>query len=726
MHFVRVRIKWTASIATATNSSASIWFLCVMATTAKQTASNSSATSTVRNSPVPQSATHSINTNNSTDSTGSPVTNHFYHHHPHPTAHLYRSNSPGQRNDQTEHEQEHIDIIAKQISDHAEAIYQTWKARGLAPTEILNCHTINTDAFDRTITSSLKSASSTAPRRSQSPQYTAKYMPNDLTDAPHCIDTLSNTVTTNMSNTHLKKLVSTFVSEDKARQQQQQQQQQSNATRKTNILTSGTIKDALRKFENIDSAAANLRPNYVKFNSTNSSNNRSTINSTSTATTTTTATAAAPVSTATTKTSNASIAQREKSPKSFVRHSDLGHTIDTTNNLHKNVPDVLVNTIDPDKLNGKASVTSGAINNGNCSGHSTNKTSASGQGASIASNTIAVTTNAAGSRTKPETPAKPANLLSHQPSWSLRNRLKPSENGTTNSTTHTNSTPTIDKSSDPKPLSLSSAQPTPLNATQYENDMKSATLVKQNCQTITNNNHINNNNNNNNNHSSHSNNLIIHSNKSNSLMDKVLLEEERLINALKTGTILNNDELPEVTLALTNSTATSTVTVTTKIATANNISSMTNVNVTNNANSAQDQQQMATPPMPPHAAPAATANWNGSAGASAVSVASATSSSKQPTGEGNELDTVQMKMAKVRPKNDAAVPHPDNMKSGMAGKAMNTAPAVRPFLTRGSVAERVLMFEKCPEIKTLRNAPKEPNKLAVTINLFICFVFLPI
>lgn len=209
-------------------------------------------------------------------------------------------------------------------------------------------------------------------------------------------------------------------------------------------------------------------------------------------------------------------------------------------------------------------------------------------------------------------------------------------------------------------------------------------------------------------------------------MDKVLLEEERLINALKTGTILNNDELPEVTLALTNSTATSTVTVTTKIATANNISSMTNVNVTNNANSAQDQQQMATPPMPPHAAPAATANWNGSAGASAVSVASATSSSKQPTGEGNELDTVQMKMAKVRPKNDAAVPHPDNMKSGMAGKAMNTAPAVRPFLTRGSVAERVLMFEKCPEIKTLRNAPKEPNKLAVTINLFICFVFLPI
>lgn len=33
-----------------------------------------------------------------------------------------------------------IAAIAKQISDHAEAIYQTWKSRGLAPTEILSCH----------------------------------------------------------------------------------------------------------------------------------------------------------------------------------------------------------------------------------------------------------------------------------------------------------------------------------------------------------------------------------------------------------------------------------------------------------------------------------------------------------------------------------------------------------------------------------------------------------
>ncbi|XP_028039967.1 uncharacterized protein LOC114250337 isoform X2 [Bombyx mandarina] len=35
--------------------------------------------------------------------------------------------------------EEDIAAIARQISDHAEAIYQTWKARGLAPSEILSC-----------------------------------------------------------------------------------------------------------------------------------------------------------------------------------------------------------------------------------------------------------------------------------------------------------------------------------------------------------------------------------------------------------------------------------------------------------------------------------------------------------------------------------------------------------------------------------------------------------
>ncbi|CAB0015084.1 unnamed protein product, partial [Nesidiocoris tenuis] len=38
--------------------------------------------------------------------------------------------------------EEDIAAIAKQISDHAEAIYQNWKSRGLAPTEILTCNNV--------------------------------------------------------------------------------------------------------------------------------------------------------------------------------------------------------------------------------------------------------------------------------------------------------------------------------------------------------------------------------------------------------------------------------------------------------------------------------------------------------------------------------------------------------------------------------------------------------
>jgi hypothetical protein len=46
---------------------------------------------------------------------------------------------------------EDIESIAKQISDHAEAIYQEWKARGLAPTEILKCHPDTDNSFNRTL-----------------------------------------------------------------------------------------------------------------------------------------------------------------------------------------------------------------------------------------------------------------------------------------------------------------------------------------------------------------------------------------------------------------------------------------------------------------------------------------------------------------------------------------------------------------------------------------------
>ncbi|GLV39025.1 uncharacterized protein CBL_06076 [Carabus blaptoides fortunei] len=88
---------------------------------------------------------------------------------------------------------EDIAAIAKQISDHAEAIYQTWKSRGLAPADILTCHN-NETAADR-FGSALTPPS--APQRSPSIEL--------LAQAP------------TMDNNRLERLVNNFVTEDKAR-----------------------------------------------------------------------------------------------------------------------------------------------------------------------------------------------------------------------------------------------------------------------------------------------------------------------------------------------------------------------------------------------------------------------------------------------------------------------------------------------------------------------------
>jgi hypothetical protein len=90
---------------------------------------------------------------------------------------------------------EDIEYIAKQISDHAEAIYQEWKARGLAPTEILKCHPEADKKFNSTL-SPLVSPSKPV----------LNFAPSEL---------LANDA--NLSNSNLKQLVNTFVNEDKAR-----------------------------------------------------------------------------------------------------------------------------------------------------------------------------------------------------------------------------------------------------------------------------------------------------------------------------------------------------------------------------------------------------------------------------------------------------------------------------------------------------------------------------
>ncbi len=407
------------------------------------------------------------------------------------------ASSPSSSPNFAESGEEDIETIAKQISDHAEAIYQNWKARGLAPTEILNCHTGNSDAFGKTLTPPIH-------RSKESP------VTELLAQAP------------NMSNNNLEKLVSSFVNEDKARQQ-----------RKSNILTSGTIKDALRKFECAD-RNTNVKPNFLRNTSPQPNN------------------------------------QRNSSPQPSTNG----------NKLNKNVPDVLMNTIDQ----------------------------------------VVTVKEISPPRQKPETPAKPASLINHTPTWPLKNRLGSS------------------------PIK----KDTPKNGEDNTKTVKHNEKLK----------------------------------KSSELMDEVLMEEERLINALKTGTVLNNDKtLPEVITSTLLTDTTDRGTTWTKPSISTTTSSTSNTTIM--------YEEMHHKPV----------------------------SNQSP-------EMAPTKITKsLRPRNDAAVPHPEvNTNSLKAshnvsarGSAVN--PAVRPFLTRGSVAERVLMFEKCPEAKALRNIPKEPAKLAVSFAL---------
>lgn len=182
-------------------------------------------------------------------------------------------------------QQEDLDAIAKQISDHAEAIYQTWKARGLAPTEILNCQLPTADgenAFSRTLspTGTTSSASPTSSAgtaltsaASVSQQKTTSGVAELLAQAPE------------LSNNSLEQLVSSFVNEDKARIAAQKQR----AAGRTPSASGSTIKSVLQKFEqngaqNLNTSPIN-KPNYIrplsggvsKVNN-NNNNNLSTLN----------------------------------------------------------------------------------------------------------------------------------------------------------------------------------------------------------------------------------------------------------------------------------------------------------------------------------------------------------------------------------------------------------------------------------------------------------------
>ncbi|CAK9832240.1 Serine/threonine-protein phosphatase 2A regulatory subunit B'' subunit alpha [Anthophora retusa] len=126
---------------------------------------------------------------------------------------------------------EDIAAIAKQISDHAEAIYQTWKSRGLAPTEILNCHSNATaaDKFGTVLTPTSPSNTSNNNEKNSPTSDASTTAVDILTETP------------NLDNGNLEKLVNNFVVADKARLADRQ--------RSPSKTLPSSIQFALQKFE---------------------------------------------------------------------------------------------------------------------------------------------------------------------------------------------------------------------------------------------------------------------------------------------------------------------------------------------------------------------------------------------------------------------------------------------------------------------------------------------
>lgn len=140
---------------------------------------------------------------------------------------------------------EDIAAIAKQISDHAEAIYQTWKSRGLAPTEILNCHS-NASAVDKfgsaltpTLSNSNGKISITTNNKTHSSTSTYARYSSTNGNKTSTVDLLAQ------DNNNLEKFVQNFVVEDKARIAAATGQRSPNAAKSL----PSSIQFALQKFE---------------------------------------------------------------------------------------------------------------------------------------------------------------------------------------------------------------------------------------------------------------------------------------------------------------------------------------------------------------------------------------------------------------------------------------------------------------------------------------------
>lgn len=459
---------------------------------------------------------------------------------------------------------EDIESIAKQISDHAEAIYQEWRARGLAPTEILKCHPDTDNAFNRTLSPKSSPTTPTNQSRSILDHHKSQQLKQQQ---PISSELLAKAP--DLSNSNLEQLVNSFVNEDKARLAAAQQ-------RSDNPSVS-SIKYVLSKFENTKESS----PSPPSYNP----------------------------------------------PPSYQRNSNIAKLQQAS---HEQPQDIINKT------------SSTLSNNNNFNYSNKNHPEQQQQQQNHVPDVLKDSIEKTSKRQKPETPAKPEHLLNHVPTWPLKNRIVVQNKGSDMKTPVDKKTTTGVSSSNGQSLIETRAT------------SKSPISVD--------------------------------------VMDEVSREEEKLINALKTGTVLTNDVLPEVISSSLNDYKAQAEQQLNGIGamvrdTGHMLEISSNGNSDGHSTNAPNLQQHNTinPPLKPNHTPIYVPHKEEQQQTKGFSSFTRVATTRIPTR--STQDKTDDKKFEIK-----SVPSP-----------------VRPFLSRGSVAERVLIFEKCPERAPARQTTEKPK-----------------
>lgn len=177
------------------------------------------------------------------------------------------------------------------------------------------------------------------------------------------------------------------------------------------------------------------------------------------------------------------------------------------------------------------------------------------------------------------------------------------------------------------------------------------------------------------------------------VMNEVSCEEEKLIKALRTTSVFTNESLPEViTSSMTDNQM--------KLEQLEqSFSSSTNFDQNDSIDSEFSQNQPLLPQKPNH---------------TPIYVVSKDETSKLLPG----FHPKEFRLSTTRFSNRHEISKLDEKRF-----ELKSIPSpIRPFLSRGSVAERVLIFEKCPEKTSTRQANQDKPKILVSLNCIFLFM----